>query len=56
MARQDWPDGTVRYLMEMDLHGTTSVTARTYRCPQPGLRKAHGSNCKPITTGTDETR
>ncbi|PNG22313.1 hypothetical protein [Streptomyces cahuitamycinicus] len=47
MARQNWADGTVRYQVEVDLHGTTSVTARTYVWPHPGLRVAHGSGSEP---------
>ena len=38
MARQDWPDGRVIYQVEVDLLGDTTVTARAYQWPQPGLR------------------
>ncbi|MBY8868717.1 hypothetical protein [Streptomyces sennicomposti] len=55
MARQDWPDGTVRYQVEVDLFGDTSVRSRTYQWPQPGLRTAHRS-CSAPATATDESR
>ncbi|GAA5070659.1 hypothetical protein [Streptomyces similanensis] len=55
MARQDWPDGTVRYQVEVDLLGDTSVRARTYQWPQLGLRVAHGSSSTP-SRAADATR
>lgn len=55
LARQDWADGTVRYQVEVDLRGTTSITSCTYVWPQEGLRVAHGSGSEPSRT-TDEQR
>jgi hypothetical protein len=46
-SRQNWADGTVRYQVEVDLHGTTAVSTVTYQWPQPGLRAAHGSSVEP---------
>ncbi|MFI5990367.1 hypothetical protein ACIBAC_00735 [Streptomyces sp. NPDC051362] len=54
-ARQDWPDGTVRYQVLVDLRGDTTSTHRTYAWPQPGLRKRHGSHSEP-SQGVDEGR
>jgi hypothetical protein len=47
LARQDWPDGTVRYQVEVDLLGDTTVRALTYQWPQPGLRVARRSSAQP---------
>ncbi|MER5301372.1 hypothetical protein ABT039_18120 [Streptomyces lasiicapitis] len=55
MARQDWPDGSVYYQVEVDFHGRQSVTASLYRWPQPGLRLMHGSTAAP-SKGTDESQ
>ncbi|MEY9988526.1 hypothetical protein ABIE67_000558 [Streptomyces sp. V4I8] len=55
MTRQNCADGSVRYQVEADLHGTTSVTSHTYRWPQPGLRKCHASGSTPSGTA-DEWR
>lgn len=52
--RQDWADGSVRYQVEVDLHGTTSVTTRTYVWPHPGLRVAHGSGSEPSRTADEQ--
>ncbi|MGA5127665.1 hypothetical protein ACPCAG_30740 [Streptomyces pseudogriseolus] len=49
-ARQDWPDGTVRYQVEVDLRGDTTMVTRTYVWPQEGLRVAHGSGAEPSRT------
>ncbi|WP_433860217.1 hypothetical protein [Streptomyces kronopolitis] len=49
MARQDWADGRVFYQLSVDLTGGTSVTARMYQWPQPGLRVAHGSSSEPVS-------
>ncbi|CAL9278918.1 hypothetical protein [Streptomyces sp. SudanB52_2052] len=54
-ARQNWPDGTVRYQVEVDLLGDARVRNLTYEWPQPGLRVAHRSTSEP-TRGVDETR
>ncbi|RZU28251.1 hypothetical protein EV284_6417 [Streptomyces sp. BK022] len=43
LAKQEWPDGTIRYQVEVDLLGDTTITVRLYQWPQPGLRMAHGS-------------
>lgn len=51
-ARQDWADGSVRYQVEVDLRGDTTVVVRLYRWPQPGLRVEHRSSSNP-TTGVD---
>ncbi|WP_328491246.1 hypothetical protein [Streptomyces zaomyceticus] len=53
-ARHDYPDGTVRYQVDVDLHGTTSVTSATYEWPQPGLRVSHGSSSAPSRTADEE--
>ncbi|MER7688647.1 hypothetical protein [Streptomyces sp. NPDC097610] len=50
VARQNWADGTVRYQVEVDLLGDTTVTIRTYQWPQPGLRVAHRSKSEPSKT------
>ncbi|MFI7142894.1 hypothetical protein ACIBQ5_35885 [Streptomyces massasporeus] len=42
MARQDWADGRVFYQVEVDLLGDTTIRARLYQWPQPGLRAEHG--------------
>ncbi|MFK0279485.1 hypothetical protein ACIQVL_03290 [Streptomyces sp. NPDC090499] len=55
MARQNWPDGTVRYQVEVDLRGDTMVTINTYQWPQPGLRKGYDSGSKP-SRAVDERR
>ncbi|MFE4425285.1 hypothetical protein [Streptomyces sp. NPDC056817] len=52
-ARQDWPDGRVAYQVSVDLDGSTSVRARTYWWPHPGLRVAHRS-AYPSSTGPVE--
>ncbi|MER5916441.1 hypothetical protein ABT124_40145 [Streptomyces sp. NPDC001982] len=49
MAKQVWGDGSVYYQVAVDLLGDTSVTARLYRWPQPGLRSAHRSRYEPST-------
>lgn len=45
--QQNWADGTIRYQVEVDLHGTASVTTRMYQWPHPGLRLAHRSGTQP---------
>ncbi|MFJ1552771.1 hypothetical protein [Streptomyces mirabilis] len=50
MARQNWADGSVRYQVEVDLRGDTTVTIHTYKWPQPGLRKGHASGSEPSRT------
>ncbi|MFM9629794.1 MULTISPECIES: hypothetical protein [Streptomyces] len=47
VARQDWADGTVRYQVECDLRGDTTVVFRTYAWPQPGLRAGLPSGSEP---------
>ncbi|MER7952042.1 hypothetical protein ABTY59_32090 [Streptomyces sp. NPDC096079] len=54
-ARHDYPDGTVRYQVDVDLRGTTMVTSATYEWPQPGVRVSHGSGSGPSRTA-DERR
>ncbi|RSS94271.1 hypothetical protein EF903_06960 [Streptomyces sp. WAC05292] len=49
-ARQDWQDRTV-YQVAVDLDGSTSVVARSYTWPQPGLRVAHRSRSQPSSSG-----
>jgi hypothetical protein len=49
-ARQDWADGTVRYQVEVDLNGTSSVRTLTYQWPHEGLRCARRSGSKPSRT------
>ncbi|GGY13214.1 hypothetical protein GCM10010358_76900 [Streptomyces minutiscleroticus] len=51
MTRQDRSDGSVRYQVTVDLKGDASVVARTYRCPQPGLRVAHAPYPEPEQPG-----
>ncbi|MFD9395016.1 hypothetical protein ACFWBB_31090 [Streptomyces sp. NPDC060000] len=51
MARQNWADGTVRYQVDVDLRGDTTVVIRTYQWPQPGLRKGYDSGSTPSRTG-----
>lgn len=48
-ARQDWPAGRTAYQVLIDLDGTTSVKARTYWWPHPGLVVAHRSSVEPTT-------
>ncbi|MFK0026053.1 hypothetical protein [Streptomyces sp. NPDC090798] len=55
LARQDWPDGTVRYQVEVDLLGDTTVRVLTCQWPQPGLQVARRSSSQP-TRAADETR
>ncbi|MFD4933365.1 hypothetical protein [Streptomyces virginiae] len=46
-ARQDWPDGKIVYQVAVDLDGSTTTVSRSYPWPQPGLRRAHGSQSAP---------
>ncbi|AWI32629.1 hypothetical protein [Streptomyces tirandamycinicus] len=46
-ARHDYPDGRVSYQVEVDVHGSTSITSRSYWWPQEGLKAAHGSTVEP---------
>ncbi|MFB0617239.1 hypothetical protein [Streptomyces sp. AGS-58] len=55
VARQDWPDGTIRYQVQVDLVGDTTARILTYQWPQPGLRVARRSSVQP-TRGVDESR
>lgn len=55
-ARQDWPDGTVRYQVEVDLRGDTTMVTRTYVWPQEGLRVAHGSGSEPSQAADEQHR
>ncbi|MGK5692019.1 hypothetical protein ACSNOJ_03745 [Streptomyces sp. URMC 128] len=54
-ARQNWPDGTICYQVEVDLLGDRRVRILTYEWPQPGLRVARRIASEP-TRGVDETR
>lgn len=47
LARQNWADGTVRYQVEADLLGDTTVTVHAYQWPHPGLRQARRSGSEP---------
>ncbi|MFE7072609.1 hypothetical protein ACFU96_21260 [Streptomyces sp. NPDC057620] len=53
-ARQNFPDGTVRYQVVLDLRGDTEVTTVTYEWPHPGLRRCHGSSVEPSRTANEE--
>ncbi|MEU1081570.1 hypothetical protein ABZ368_15195 [Streptomyces sp. NPDC005908] len=53
-ARQDWPDGTVRYQVEVDLRGDTTMVTRTYVWSQEGLRVAHGSGSEPSQAADEQ--
>lgn len=53
MAKQVWADGSTVYQVAIDLRGDTSVSARLYRWPQPGLKVAHRSRFEP-SKGVDE--
>ncbi|MGW4731818.1 hypothetical protein ACWEQC_22090 [Streptomyces shenzhenensis] len=55
LARQIWRGGTVRYQIEVDLYGDTTIQIVTYEWPQPGLRVARRSGSEP-SRGVDETR
>ncbi|MFJ4152765.1 hypothetical protein ACIP10_35050 [Streptomyces galbus] len=54
LAKQQWPDGTVYYQVEIDPHGDRRVGMRLYRWPQPGLRMARVSQSPPAR-GVDES-
>ncbi|MET9603155.1 hypothetical protein [Streptomyces sp. NPDC006459] len=51
LARHDRTDGCVAYQVSVDLDGSTSVVARTYAWPQPGLRQARRSGSEPSDSG-----